>query len=163
MQSSFIYVSKCLPGGTVKEEAEEAMVWSSPDFFFQIFKNHFIHLHFKWFSPSKLPLHKSPIPSPISLLFSSMRVLFHPLTHFSLPTLVSPYAGASSLHRIKGLLSHWSQKHSSYAAYITIVMDPSVYTRWLMVYSLGTLHGLVSWYCSSYRVAIHFSSLSPSP
>ena len=37
-----------------------------------------------------------PFPIPISLPFASMRVLLHPLTHSSLTTLASPYAGASS-------------------------------------------------------------------
>ena len=41
-----------------------------------------------------------------SLPFTSMRVLLHPLTHSCLTTLASPYAGASSLHRTKGLPSH---------------------------------------------------------
>ena len=43
----------------------------------------------------------------LSLLpFASMRVLLHPLTHSCLTALASPYAGASSLHRTKGLPSH---------------------------------------------------------
>jgi hypothetical protein len=40
------------------------------------------------------------------LPFASMRVLLHSLTHSYLAILASPYAGASSLQRSKGLLSH---------------------------------------------------------
>lgn len=42
-----------------------------------IFFNHFIHLHFKWYSPSRFLLHKPLIPSPLP--FASMGVLHHPL------------------------------------------------------------------------------------
>ena len=67
-----------------------------------IFFNHFIHLHFKCYPHSQLPLHKPPI---LSLPFASMRMLLHPLIYSCLNTLASPYAGTSSLHRIKGLPS----------------------------------------------------------
>ena len=42
------------------------------------------------------------LPSP----FASTGVLLHPLTHSHCTTLASPYAGASNLHRTKGLPSH---------------------------------------------------------
>ena len=38
-------------------------------------------------------------------------------------------------------------------------MAPSMYTLWLVVWSLGTLSGPVSRYCSLYGVAISFSSI----
>ena len=81
------------------------------------FINHFIHLHFKWYYPSWLPLHKLPIPPLLSpLLFASMRVLFCSLTLSCLTPLTSPYAGASSLPPLplmsdKAILCHiciWS-------------------------------------------------------
>lgn len=40
-----------------------------------------IHLYFKWYSPAWLLLHNPPVPSPLFLLFASMLVLLHPLTH----------------------------------------------------------------------------------
>ena len=45
-------------------------------------------------------------PLPYSPPPASMRVFPHPPTHSHLPTLASPYIGASSLHRTKGLSSH---------------------------------------------------------
>ena len=51
----------------------------------------------------QFPLCKAPIIFPIPL--ASMRVL-PPPTHSHLTTLVSPYSGASSLHRTNGLPSH---------------------------------------------------------
>ena len=48
---------------------------------------------------------QTPYPIP-SLHFASMNVLFHPLRQSHLTALASPYAGASSLHRSKGLPSH---------------------------------------------------------
>ena len=53
-------------------------------------------------TPPKPP---HPIP-PFSLLGVSVRVLLHPLIHSCLTILASPYAGASSFHRTKGLPSH---------------------------------------------------------
>ena len=53
------------------------------------------------------PPHNSLISSPSPhLLFASMRVLLHPLTHSCLTTPASPYTGSSSLHRTKGIPSH---------------------------------------------------------
>ena len=48
-----------------------------------------------------------PHPPPSHLFFSSMRVLLHPLTFSHTTVPASPYAGASILHRTKGLTSHW--------------------------------------------------------
>jgi hypothetical protein len=101
-------------------------------------------------------LHNSSISS--SLPFASMRVFLHPLTHSCLSTLTSPYAGASNLHRNKGLSSHWCHIRSSSATYVSGAMDSSIYTGWLVVYSLVALGGPVSWYCSFYGVAVPFSS-----
>ena len=48
-----------------------------------------------------------PHPTSLSsLAFGSMSVLLHPFTHSRLTALASPYAGASSLYRTKGLCSH---------------------------------------------------------
>ena len=51
------------------------------------------------------PVSPPQFPHPIPLPFASMRVLLHPLTHTCLTTPASPYMGASSLHRTKGLPS----------------------------------------------------------
>jgi hypothetical protein len=54
-----------------------------------------------------IPLPGYSSATPLSPLpFASMRVLLHPFTHSCLTALASPYAGASSCHRTKGLLSH---------------------------------------------------------
>ena len=54
------------------------------------------------------PFLVSPLqtPYPIPTYPASVRVLPHPPTHFCLTALAFPYAGASSLHRTKGLSSH---------------------------------------------------------
>jgi hypothetical protein len=64
---------------------------------------YFIHLYFKCYLPSQLPLHFYPI---LHLPFASKRVLLHPLTYSCFTTLASPYAGVSILHRTRGLPSH---------------------------------------------------------
>ena len=61
-------------------------------------------------SSSQLPLQRLPCHSPSFLPFASMRELLYPPTHSYPAALASPYAGASSLHRTKGLFSHWCQK-----------------------------------------------------
>jgi hypothetical protein len=69
--------------------------------------NDFIHLHFKLYPPSWLPLDTHPNPFllfPFS--FASMRVLLHLLTHSNLTVLASPYAGKSNLQRTKGIPLH---------------------------------------------------------
>ena len=48
----------------------------------------------------------SAAPYPIPLAPASMRVLAHPPSHSCFTALESPYAGASSLRRTKGLPSH---------------------------------------------------------
>ena len=57
-------------------------------------------------SPFLVPSHSQENPYPIPLPSASMRVFLHPLTHSCLTALASPYTGASSLHRTKGLSFH---------------------------------------------------------
>ena len=59
-----------------------------------IILNNFIHLQFRWYSPSWLPLQNPSIP-----FFASLRVLLHLLPHSHLIALASFYAGTSNLHR----------------------------------------------------------------
>jgi hypothetical protein len=73
------------------------------------------------------------------------------------------YTGASSLHRTKGLPSHWWQLRESSATYSAGALGPSMCTLWLVFWSLGALGVLIVWYCSSYGVANPFSSINPSP
>jgi hypothetical protein len=82
----------------------------------------------------QFPLCKAPIIFPIPL--ASMRVL-PPPTHSHLTTLVSPYSGASSLHRTNGLPSHWCPTRLSSATSAARAMGT------LNVYSL--IGGLVPW------------------
>ena len=57
--------------------------------------------------PSRLPYPQPPTPCPLSPRpFASIRVFPCPPTHFCPIALVFPYAGASNLHRTKGLPSH---------------------------------------------------------
>jgi hypothetical protein len=102
---------------------------------------------------------------PPSCLYSppspdSMRVFPHP------PCLVLSYTGALSLHRTKGLSSHWCLTISSSAIYAAGAIGPSMCSLLLMVQYLGALEGggLIGWYCcSSYEVAKPLSSFSPFP
>jgi hypothetical protein len=68
------------------------------------------------------------------------------------------------LYRTKVFLSHWFQIRPSSTTDAAGSIGPSLYTLWLVVYSLGVLESLVGWYGSSfYGVAKFFSSFSPSP
>ena len=110
---------------------------------------------FQMLSPSWSSLQKSPTPS---LFIASMRVLLHPPTYSYLTAVASPCTGASSFHRTKDLFSHWCHISQYSGTYVAGGMDTSKYTIWLVVLSLETLRGLVSWYCcSSNGVAIPFS------
>jgi hypothetical protein len=54
-------------------------------------------------------------------------------SNFHFNPLPFPYTGASSLHRTKGLSSHWCQIRPSSAAYVAVAKSPSMCTLWLMV------------------------------
>jgi hypothetical protein len=89
----------------------------------------------------------------------SMKVLPHLPILSCLPALTFPYTGSSSLHRTKGLFSHWCPTRPSSATTVAGDMGHSMCTFWLMVHFLGALGCLVGWYCcSSYSVANPFSS-----
>jgi hypothetical protein len=69
-------------------------------FQFFLIIGYFIYLHFKCYPPSCFHLRNPPTPSPPT---ASMSVfLHHP--HSCFTDLAFPYAGASSLHRTKGLI-----------------------------------------------------------
>ena len=77
-----------------------------------------------------------------------------PPTHSWLAAVAFPYTGARSIHRKKGLSSHWCPRSPSSATYVAGAMGPSMCT-----WNLGDLLG---WYCSfSYSVAKPFSTFSP--
>ena len=84
---------------------------------------------------TQIPLSHPPLPA-------SVRMFPYPFTHSLLPSRAFTYSGESSLHRTKGLSSHWCLTKSS--------MGPSMCTLWLVVYSLAALGDLVGWYCCSF-------------
>ena len=71
--------------------------------------------------------------------FSSENPLSQPLppahqsTQSCFPVLAFPYTGASSLHRTKGLFSHWCLTRPSSVTYTTRSKGPSMCTPWLVV------------------------------
>jgi hypothetical protein len=89
-----------------------------------------------------------------------MRVLLYPFTHSCLTPLPSLYAGVSSLPQLPLM----SDKAILY--YIWCIWGsgspPCIAFCWWFL-SLVTLGGPVSWYCSSYGLAIPSCSFSPSP
>jgi hypothetical protein len=114
-------------------------------------KRYFLYLHFKCYPHSSFSL-KTPYPmhSPPT----------HQPTHSHILVLGLPYTGASNLHRTKDLSSHWCPTTLSSATYA--VGGLSMYTLWLVVYSLLTLGSLVcSYCCSSYGAANLVRSLGP--
>ena len=76
------------------------------------------------------PIIPHPRPSPT---LSFKRVVPHPPTLSHPTTIAFPYAGASNLHRTKALPSHCCQTRLSSATYVSGVMNPSLYTSWLVV------------------------------
>ena len=65
------------------------------------FIGYFIHLHFKCCPPFLVSPPQTPILTP-----AFMKVLLQPITHSCLTALAFLSAGASSLHRTKGLPFH---------------------------------------------------------
>jgi hypothetical protein len=94
----------------------------------KIFICYFIYLHFKCYPPSRFP-HKPLIPPP-SLCFSEAAPL---PTHSCLTAWACPYTGALSLHKTKGLPSHWCLTRPSSATYVAGAMDSSMCTLWLVI------------------------------
>ena len=109
---------------------------------------------FQAFSPGKLLSHP-----PYPCFYEG----FLPPTQPVLPPCPGiPIQRASNLHRTKCLSSHWCSTRPSSATYVAGVMGPSMYTLWLVVWSLRAQLDLVHWYCcSSYGIANPISSLSP--
>ena len=77
---------------------------------------------------------QTPSHRPSPLPFASVRMLLYPLTNSCLASLASTYTGASNLHRMKGLPSHWFQIRPFSATNVSGVIDPSMYTVWIVVY-----------------------------
>jgi hypothetical protein len=102
---------------------------SSPtnEILFSFFLGYFIYLHFKCYPFSGFP---SGNPYPIPLPPASIRV---PPIHSHLPVLAFPYTGASSLHRNKGLPSHWCLTRPSFATYASEAIGPSMCTLRLVI------------------------------
>jgi hypothetical protein len=72
------------------------------------------------------------------ILPTSPRLLPHPHAHSRPTTLAFPYAGASCLHRTKGLHSLWRQTRPSSATYAAGAMGPScvLFGWWFSLWEL---------------------------
>jgi hypothetical protein len=72
----------------------------------------------------------SPSISPLPL--TSMMVIPYPHSNYYFTLLTSPFSGASSFHRTKGLSSLCCQTRQSSATYIAEAMDQPMYVLWLV-------------------------------
>ena len=98
-----------------------------PVFFFSnSFFIGFLYLHFKCYPFSQSPPQTLSHPH----LPASMRMFPHPPTQSHLPALAFPFSRASSLHRTKGLSSHWCPTKPSSATYTAGDMGPSMCIVW---------------------------------
>ena len=96
-----------------------------------IFCKFLLIILFNWTS-NVIPLPCFPSANPQSTPPpASMRMLPYQPTHLCITALAFPYAGASSLHRTKGLLSYWPQIRPCSAIYAAGAMGPSL---WLFGY-----------------------------
>jgi len=109
----------------------------------------YFYLHFKCY-PFPVSHPKTPIPSPYSFFYE---VVVPPQA----PLFPPPRPDIPSFGKTKGFSSHWCPTRPSSATYAAGAMNLSIYTLWVVVYSLGVL---VGWYCCSYGVANPFSSFS---
>jgi hypothetical protein len=76
--------------------------------------------------PSKNPYFTLPS-------LASMKMCPNTPTYSLLPTIEFLYTGASSLHRTKGLFSHWFPARLFSTTYAAGAMGPSMYSLWLVV------------------------------
>jgi hypothetical protein len=76
-----------------------------------------------------------PLGNPLSnpCPRASMRVFPYPPTHACFVALTFLYTEALSLHRNKGLSSHWCQTRTPSATYVAGTMGLSMCTLWLVV------------------------------
>jgi len=89
-------------------------------------------------------LHFNSLSLILPLLSSdSMAMLPLPPTHTTSPIWDFPILGNRAF-------SYWCQTMLCSITYAEEVMDPSMCTLWLVVYSQGVLGGLDGWCCSSY-------------
>ena len=129
-----------------------------PFFFFfnnLIFTGFCIHLHFNCY-----PFPSLPSPNPLShpsspCFYEGTSPHTHAPKHSHLTVLAFPYTGASSLHRTKGIPSHWCQIRTSFATYAAGAMGPLWKSVWwflrkLVRGSCNTSHGYISRRCSNW-------------
>jgi hypothetical protein len=90
---------------------------------------------------SPFPVSPLEIPYSIPSLPASMRVFSYLSTHLCLTALAFPYTGASSLHRTKGLSSHWCLIRPSSATYAAGAMGCSMCTLW-KTFNVGCFHSV---------------------
>jgi hypothetical protein len=120
-------------------------------FIFFIFIRYFLYLHFKCylFFPVPHPW-KPPIPSLLLLLWGSFHTQLH--THSHLTALALSYTRSLSLHRTKGLSSHW------YLASIGgTVLSPIVGCQNMLLYLSGSGRTAISGSCQQALLGIHHS------
>jgi hypothetical protein len=104
-----IFRSSCLHDKCFTQWVISSILWL-------LFFNQFIHLHFKWYPPSQLPLHNYPYP--IFLLPPSPFPLWRcSFTHSHLTALASPPP------QDQGFSSHWCLARPSSATYLAGAMD----------------------------------------
>jgi hypothetical protein len=77
--------------------------------------------------PSQFILHNPSIPYSSPCFYEGA---LHPPTHSCLTALAFPYAGASSLHRTKGLPSHLCHRRQSSTTYADGFRNPSMCILW---------------------------------
>jgi hypothetical protein len=96
-------------------------------------KKCFSFLNFYWIFSLFILQRLSPLPGscppPQTSLSHVSSLCLHegvPSSTHPLPAFPFPYTGASSLHRTKGLFSHWCLKRPSSAIYVSGAMDSSL-------------------------------------
>jgi len=104
------------------------------------------YLRFKCYPLSWFPFQKFSIPSPLPLLLWRCSLTYPPAPS-NLPALTFPYTRALSLHRTKGLFSHWCLIKTSSATYVDEAIGRSMCTLWTMWFPWELWGVLVGWYC----------------
>ena len=118
----------CYSNTTLQIVQKSCLIWCIFSGISHFFSNHFICLYIKWYPLFWLPLHKWLTP-PLCLYEGAP-----PPTYSLLITVVaSPYTGALSHHRTKGLLYYQFQIRPSSPTYVSGAMAPSMCTLWLVV------------------------------
>jgi hypothetical protein len=110
-----------------------------PQCLFKFFWRYFLYLHFKCYPLSRFhPPWKPTITPPPSPLLWGCSPTYPPTPTYP-PWNSSTLRHPASLQRTKGLSCHWCLTRPSSATCAAGALDPSMYTPWLVVWSLGAL------------------------